>query len=292
MIRFPLQPGGAGGGVVALQAQVIDIDGTIDVSGSDAQAGAGGGSGGSVQILADRFIGKGRLLCNGGKAVNNGGGGSGGRLSVHCNETEFSGRISALGGASSLEPGGPGTIYRKTGTGYETLRNLEINNGGLVPVDTYLVSRNQYENSGKAWVLVQSIDDLKYDDLRLLGGAHASFVLSVKGDVSINKLSGDNTGMLHVQADNRVVIKSAPAEFPSWFRVYERGYLSLPEIVHLNKFSYSQLFIEGKIGYIKDFRIGTGVTVSLGNKVRWSLNDSRVLSEEHLDQNGYSFGCK
>jgi hypothetical protein len=267
MIRFPLQPGGAGGGVVALQAQVIDIDGTIDVSGSDAQAGAGGGSGGSVQILADRFIGKGRLLCNGGKAVNNGGGGSGGRLSVHCNETEFSGRISALGGASSLEPGGPGTIYRKTGTGYETLRNLEINNGGHVPVDTYLVSRNQYENSGKAWVLVQSIDDLKYDELRLLGGAHASFVLSVKGDVSINKFSGDNTGMLHVQADDRVVIKSAPAEFPSWFRVYERGYLSLPEIVHLNKFLYSQLFIEGKLGYIKDFRIGTGVTVSIGNKV-------------------------
>ncbi len=267
MIYFHLQPGGAGGGVVAFQAQIIDIDGTVDVSGSDAQAGSGGGSGGSAQMLADNFKGKGQLLCNGGKAVNMGGGGSGGRFSVHCNKMEFSGRISAQGGASSVEPGGPGTIYRKTGTGTKTLRTLEINNGGLTPVHSYLVSRNQYENSGKAWVLVQSVDDLKYDEMRLLGGAHASFMLTVKGNVSINKFSGDNTGMLHVQADDRVVIKSAPAEFPSWFRVYERGYLSLPEVVHLNKFLYTQLFIEGKLGYIRDFRIGTGVTVSLGNKV-------------------------
>ena len=262
-----MQPGGAGGGVVAFQAQLVDIDGTIDVSGSDAQAGSGGGSGGSVKILADRFIGKGQLLCNGGKAVSKGGGGSGGRLSVRCNETEFSGKISAQGGTSSVEPGGPGTIYRKRGTGSKTLRTLEINNGGLKPVQSYLGSQNQYENGGKAWVLVQSVDDLMYDEMRLLGGAHASFVLGVKGNVSINEFSGDNSGMLHVQAEDRVIIKSAPAEFPSWFRVYEGGYLSLPEVVHLNKFSYTQLFIEGKLGYMKDFRVGTGVTVSLGSKV-------------------------
>ena len=229
--------------------------------------------------MADRFIGKGQLLCNGGKAVANGGGGSGGRFSVHCNKTEFSGRISAQGGGSSVEPGGPGTIYRKTGTGSKTLRSLEINNGGLMPLHSYLVSKNQYENSGKAWVFVQSVDDLMYDEMRLLGGAHASFVLGVKGNVSINEFFGDNTGMLHVQADDKVVVKSALAEFPSWFRIYERGYLSLPEVVHLNKFSYTQLFIEGEIGYIKDFRIGTGVTVSLGNKVGRSLNNYKMVGK-------------
>ena len=263
--------GGAGGGVLSLKAQLIDIDGTIDVSGSDGQSGSGGGSGGSLHILADKFIGKGQLVCNGGKAANGGGGGSGGRLSILCNESVFSGRISVQGGKSNIEPGGPGTIYRKIGSGNKTLRTLEINNGGSIPVDSYLVSSNQYENSGKAYVLVQSTDDLRYDEVRLLGGAHVSFVLEVKNDVIINKFFGDNTGMLHVRADDRVMIKTASNEFPSWFRVYERGYLSLPETVHLNKFQYSQLFIEGKISYIKDFRVGTGVTVSLGNKVRNSL---------------------
>ena len=218
--------------------------------------------------MAERFIGKGELLSNGGEAMDNGGGGSGGRLTVTCNKTDFSGRISAKGGDSSVEPGGPGTIFRKTGSGNEMLRTLEINNAGLVPLSSYLTSRNQYENSGKAWVLVQSAEDLNYDELRLLGGGHVSFELSVQGNVSIKNFVGDNTGMLHVQADDRVIIKSAPAEFPSWFRVYERGYLSLPEIVHLNNFLYSQLLIEGKLGYIKDFRVGTGVTVSLGTKVR------------------------
>lgn len=262
--------------MVVLQAQLVDIDGTVDVSGTSGHSGTGGGSGGSVHILADRFIGKGQLLSNGGQATDKGGGGSGGRLTVSCNKTEFSGRISAKGGDSSIEPGGPGTVSRKTGSGNKTFRTLEINNAGLVPLDSYLRSSNQYENSGKAWVLVQSDDDLKYDELRLLGGAHVSFVLNVKGDVSIKKFFGDNTGMLHVQADDRVVIKSAPAEFPSWFRVYERGYLSLPQVVHLNKFLYSQMFVEGKLGYIEDFRVGTDVTVSLGTKVKKPLNGFRA----------------
>ena len=262
-----MQPGGAGGGVVLLQAQTINIDGTIDVSGSKGQAGSGGGSGGSLQLLADNFKGKGQILCNGGRTSNYGGGGSGGRISIQCQKTVFSGKLSAQGGTSSVEPGGPGTIYQKTGSGSEVLRSLEINNGGLVPIDSYLISKEQNRNSGKSWVLVQSPEDLKYDELRLLDGAHASFVLSVNGDVSIDQFSGDNTGMLHVQDGDRILIKSAPAEFPAWFRVYEGGYLSLPEVVHLNKFSYSQLFIEGKLGYMKDFRLGIGVTVSLGNKV-------------------------
>ena len=247
---------------MSIQAQLIDIDGTIDVSGSDGQAGSGGGSGGSVMLLADRFIGKGQLLGNGGKAVNNGGGGSGGRLSINCNKTDFSGRISAQGGTSIREPGGPGTIYRKTGA----LQTLEINNNGLVPLNSFLVSSNQHENGGKAWVLVESTDDLDYDELRLFGGAHASFVSSVTGNVSISMFSGDNTGMLHVLAG--LVIKSATTKFPSWFRVYKEGYLSLPQIVHINKLSlYSQLFIEGKLGFISDLRIGTDVSVFLGDEV-------------------------
>lgn len=266
-IDVSLQPGGAGGGVFLLRAELIDIDGTVDVSGNDSLTGSGGGSGGSIHVLADLFLGKGQLVCNGGKAANNGGGASGGRISIHCNRCEFTGKISAQGGASSAEPGGAGTVYQQTETGNKSKRTLTINNGGLLPVNSYLISGNHYENSGKAWVLIPTVDDLIYDEFRLLGGAHVSFVLSVEGDVSIKKLFGDGTGMLHVQTNDRVAIKSAATEFPSWFRVYEGGFFSLPDTVHLNKFTHSQLYIEGKLGYVKDFRVGTGVTVSLGNKV-------------------------
>ena len=101
--------------MVVLQAPLVDIDGTVDVSGISSYSGTGGGSGGSVHILADRFIGKGQLLSNGGQAADKGGGGSGGRLTVSCNKTEFSGRISAKGGDSSIEPGGPGRFLAKLG---------------------------------------------------------------------------------------------------------------------------------------------------------------------------------
>ena len=256
---------------------MIDVDGRIDVSGVNGISGSGGGSGGSLSIVTDRFIGKGQLLCNGGNAVEGGGGGgggSGGRVAIHCNETRFSGEISARGGSSLSEAGGPGTIYEKTGNGNKTKRSLEINNGGLRPLNDYLIGREQYDNGGKSWILVQSLDDLYFDEVRLLGGAHASFVSNVSENVVMEKFVGDKTGMLHIQDGDDISIKSAAIQFPSWFRVYEGGTLSLPSVVHLNRLGYRELFVDGTIGYMSEFRIGTGVSVFLGNMVRICYRES------------------
>lgn len=268
-----MQPGGAGGGIVILKAQqIIDLDGTIDVSGSNGKSKSGGGSGGSLTLLTERFIGRGRLLCNGGRASDNAGGGSGGRVTIYCNETRFSGEINAFGGASGAEAGGPGTIYEKTGYGIKTRRTLQINNGGKTPVNNYLVSRRQYENSGKSWILVQSQNDLYYDELRLLGGSHVSFISNISRKVVVDRFVGDDTGMLHVQDGDHILLKSAAIKFPSWFRVYEGGYLALPNIVHLNRLAHRELFVDGALGYVEKFRVGTDVTVVLGNKVNHILN--------------------
>lgn len=266
------QPGGAGGGTVLLKAQqTIDVDGSIDVSGSNGHHyGSGGGSGGSLTISTYRFTGKGVLLCNGGSSSKGAGGGSGGRLAIHSNVTTFGGKINARGGASTVESGGPGTIYKRIRTGNGTKRSLEINNDGLKPMEKYMVVKNQDENGGKSWVFAQTQDDFHYDELRLLGGAHVLFVPIVPGSVVIEKLIGDKTGMVHVRDGDRVSINSAAIEFPSWFRVYEGGSLTLPRVVHLNFMGYRELFIEGTIGYIEEFRIGTGVVAYLGNKVQYA----------------------
>lgn len=199
--------------------------------------------------------------------MNSGGGGSGGRVAIYRNESEFSGNIDARGGASDVESGGPGTIYKMIGSGEKLKRSLEINNGGLAPINEYLVSEKQHENGGKSWVEVQSQADLYYDELHLLGGAHVSFVSNVFGTIIVEKFVGDNTGMMHIQNGDEVYLKSAPIEFPSWFRVYQGGYLALPNIVHLNYFGYKELFVDGFLGYIQEFRIGTKVSVILGNDV-------------------------
>ena len=263
------QSGGAGGGVVSLDARVIiDIDGTIDVSGSSGEPASGGGSGGSLKVTTDQFVGKGQLLCNGGSAINNGGGGSGGRVAIYSTETRFSGKIMSRGGASAIEPGGPGTIFEEFGLGINVKRTLEINNGGLKPINSYMVSKNQYENGGMSWVVVQSQNDLHYHELRLLGGAHVSFVSSVPGIVVVDTFIGDQSGMIHVQQGDQVVLKTSAIEFPSWFRIYEGGYLALPPIVHLNRVpGYKVLLLDGALGYVEEFRIGTEVSILVGDKV-------------------------
>lgn len=252
---------------MALEADVIDIDGTVDVSGNNTLTGGGGGSGGSLKLTANRFIGKGKLLSDGGNAANYGGGGAAGRISIHTNESKFSGEISSKGGASFTEPGGAGTIYQIIKTGNKSFVSLTIDNGGQNPVDNHLVSGNQYDNGGKTWIPISSDKNLLYDELKLRNGAHVSFVSTIKRDVFIKMLTGDNKGMLHVKSGDHVIVESASTEFPSWFHVYEEGVLSLPKVVNLVKIQHSQLVIDGKLDGIEDIRIGPDITLLLGNKV-------------------------
>jgi len=146
--------GGLGGGAVTLRAARVEIDGTIDMSGSDGNngmpaadggGGGGGGSGGSILIIAKHIVTTmySHLYVNGGNGGNGGneaaavfggygggggGGGAGGRIkmfyesSCSRNGAEYitggsggSGGTGDWGGGSTGLGGSDGTIYVSMG---------------------------------------------------------------------------------------------------------------------------------------------------------------------------------
>lgn len=116
--------GGSGGGAIKCVVYgVLELDGLIDVSGSESpQWGsclrAGGGSGGSVVIVAESLNGSGTVRARGGNgavgacgAPNGGGGGGGGRIAIYSCDATLTEIQFVVNGGSGGVPGQPGTIY-------------------------------------------------------------------------------------------------------------------------------------------------------------------------------------
>ena len=109
--------GAAGGGVAVIRAVGrLTVDGVIDASGGQSQAGQGAGAGGSVNIRAGELLGKGSVSAKGGDADAAGGGAGGGRIAVVLTKAATFGSVTmnAAGGAvvwKALGYGAAGTIY-------------------------------------------------------------------------------------------------------------------------------------------------------------------------------------
>ena len=110
--------GGAGGGLVRLTANVLDLAGSINVNGADhPNTGGGGGSGGGVYLNAGTLRGTGAITANGGRRGSDsgsGGGGGGGRIAIHYGTVEgfdLTNSISCIGQGGNQ--GSAGTIYLK-----------------------------------------------------------------------------------------------------------------------------------------------------------------------------------
>ncbi|MCL1856385.1 MAG: hypothetical protein FWF84_01900, partial [Kiritimatiellaeota bacterium] len=91
--------GGAGGGVLWIEAPSVTVDGTLSANGKERQYyNGGGGSGGSIFIVCDIFAGTGAVTANGGSEthLSEGGGGGGGRIAVtEWTQDAFSGTFEA-----------------------------------------------------------------------------------------------------------------------------------------------------------------------------------------------------
>ena len=112
--------GGTGGGLVKLTiGNTLMLNGTINVSGSNATGTRAGGSGGTIYVDTNNFGGAatGSMIASGGNGgnTNNNGGGGGGRISYRYNAKSYLGSAIAYGGAPSGSAvyGGAGTIYSK-----------------------------------------------------------------------------------------------------------------------------------------------------------------------------------
>ena len=116
-------PGGAGGGVVWVEAKgVARVDGVITANGGTGGYNyGGGGSGGGIYVSCDSFTGSGGLLQasggRGGPVTAGSGGGGGGRIAVVYNpgsqavQSRPDVRFSALYGIGILNNGTIGTLY-------------------------------------------------------------------------------------------------------------------------------------------------------------------------------------
>ncbi|MBI2439932.1 MAG: hypothetical protein HYV35_01015 [Lentisphaerae bacterium] len=72
-----------GGGLVRIEAESVQVDGSIAANGANGSGnGSGGASGGGIFIICNRFEGGGTLSANGGNNGGNAGGGGGGRIAV------------------------------------------------------------------------------------------------------------------------------------------------------------------------------------------------------------------
>ena len=240
------------------------LDGEVTVNGKDAVKNStyGGGSGGSVFIEAANFDGSGVILTNGGAGGDSGGGGgSGGRIALHYNSSFFSGTIRSYGGRSNSEVGAAGTIYKKNiVAGYSV---LEVSNQGerasKEAIDDY---SDLQRDSARTWLISSSqpllsvaLDDidlgatvyqgLVIDEVRLGGLAH----LAIEPDGSnirfhtFKKLygtfEGGSFGFVHVGPNQLVTIPDTDYYIPVNLKIYQSGYIKLPNRVMLHKNSLS-----------------------------------------------------
>jgi gliding motility-associated-like protein len=125
-------PTGTGGGAISLIGCDVAVNGSINVSGRNAnhctgspsnEEAAGGGAGGGILIQGDYLSGNASLTANGGNGGNSstkegGGGGGGGRIKLFwCRENNFAGPLSVAGGnpgtgqQSGMQPGANGTTH-------------------------------------------------------------------------------------------------------------------------------------------------------------------------------------
>ncbi len=122
-------PTAAGGGAISLIGSSVDVNGTINVRGQNAQncccgnssEAAGGGSGGGVLLEGDYIRGSATIRASGGNGGDSddkegGGGGAGGRVKLRwCKANTFAGTVNVNGGSpgsggqSGMQSGATGT---------------------------------------------------------------------------------------------------------------------------------------------------------------------------------------
>ncbi len=107
--------GGAGGGLVRIQAvNQVTVNGLISANGQTAYY-TGAGSGGGIFVQCWKFSGtSGILSANGGVTTGGGGGGGGGRIGVVSAANYYTGATNVLGGIGASYNGSTGTVVFTT----------------------------------------------------------------------------------------------------------------------------------------------------------------------------------
>lgn len=209
----PGQPGGngsagntagKGGGVIRIDTDILENDGFITANGGHATQGsqAGGGSGGSVFIsIGSVFSGTGTVSANGGRADGAGGCGAGGRVAIHLkSQYSYRGTLQALGGiaSSSGVSGGPGTVYIRDVRYKLFFHQLHI------------------DNQDQSWQNYVTLNESKvsydFNELYVFRKASLRMIENSNSTLSIRKLFGDRSGLLHLYEGHKAIIEVVEAQ--------------------------------------------------------------------------------
>ena len=199
---------GKGGGVIRIDTDTLDNDGSITANGGDASQGsrAGGGSGGSVYIsIESTFSGTGTVSANGGRGDGAGGCGAGGRVSVHLkSQYTYRGILHALGGisSSSASSGGPGTVYIQDVRFKLSYNQLHIDNQGQ-RWENYITL-----NENKTLYHFDELHMVRKASLRIIPDSNMGQISTLR----IAKLYGDRSGFLHLYRSHKAVIEVVEAQ--------------------------------------------------------------------------------
>ncbi|KXK26045.1 MAG: hypothetical protein TR69_WS6001001338 [candidate division WS6 bacterium OLB20] len=209
------QNGGAGGGALRINANVIDITGTVSARGgngtdlipvSDEESGAGGGgSGGAIWINAETLENNGSIIATGGTGGvssvdgTHGGDGGDGRIKITTSSLTGSGTVlPAPGATGDFEPFGATVIMNQTCTG-STQARFQIGLTGLHKNGSFAVST---VDSGAPfqWSAVMN------GDVNQIFGGEVTLKLPDNSTVTLTSANGENvpepfqTGVYSIEA--------------------------------------------------------------------------------------------
>ena len=104
-----------------------------------------------------------------------------------------------------------------------------MKNRGVPPYSTY--QTDPQRDSARSYIASDDGAHLSFDHLTIGGAAHLTAAADT--EMKIGQLHGDKTGFLHVTS--RVTVEQAESPFPTIFKVYSGGRLSLPKSMYYFK---------------------------------------------------------
>ena len=136
----------------------------------------------------------------------------------------FRGDHTTYGGWSKSEEGGAGTVFVRANC---TTSHLHVKNRGVPPYSTS--QTDPQHDSARTFIASDDNSLLSFDHLTIGGAAHLT--TADGAEMAFGHLHGDKTGFLHVAS--HVTVMQADSPFPTLFRVYRAGRLSLPKSMYL-----------------------------------------------------------
>lgn len=85
--------------------------------------------------------------------------------------------------------------------------------------------------------------------------------------LNVGRLDGDSGGMIHVGKSQRLIVNSAPSQFPVSFKVYEQGFFHVPPKMLLRNLYYPIITLEGTLSGLNELSIGKGTVLEVTEQV-------------------------